>query len=879
MSELDRLQDAFLKADALAQQGDAQAKADAKMFADEIRRLQAAGGSSAPKGPGFMAQLNTGIAETAGGIVDLLNPFDQPLYEGAPSTGSAVTGVRNVMDKAGIRTTDAPPQTIVEGVGRGAGNAAGAIVPVGKAVDIATKAPGMVGQVARTIAPGMFSKGGVAAEVTAGGLAGGAMEGAEQAGAPPWVQAVAGLVGGMAVPVVGSALNASGRIIGRGAQVMPVTGAIMQGGRDIMRAVAPMSKAGAMEVAKKRLQDLAGGPQRADELARMIDPNDFLARTPAEQTGDPNLLGLQRAAAEESPLLRERLASRDAETRARAEAEIKGMGGEVKDAKAFFATRIKDFKSALSSKIDEAIKMGDEGLQGVAPYAAETTNSSAMVGKIKSELDAQLKTENDLWRSIPMGVKLEMKATRAAIDDIIKSTPWAQRRDIPADLQAVLDPKGPLGEAASGAELHGLYSEMRRIARSAMAGTNQNKNTARIANDVAEAILKDLGAIDASSEIGRKINEARAFSRALHETFDTGAVGRILQRTIDGDERIPSDAALARTVGRGGASAVADENSIVGAAPSTREEISDYMRGRFMDAAVDATGKFTPARAATFLRDNREMLAKYPELSAELRRALSSRSAADTFAAKTEARLKLADQSAAADFNKSQDALLSILKAEDPAQAARSVAATARKDKTGKALAGVKGAFTDFMIGKAGTDAGLSGEKLTALLKDGRTRVAIRQIFGNVEAERIETIAKALAKAEAPTANVGQVIDSPANRLLEYVVRITAARVGGQAGGGTLGGSMQTANIAQERARAILRGMTNNAARQMLMDAMEDPELYRTLLMSPQAIAASKTAQSRLVPYLAGTAAATGSDDRFVAKDAYGRPLPKPEYK
>ena len=41
MSDLDRLQDAFMKADALAQQGDEQAKADATLFAQEIRRLQA----------------------------------------------------------------------------------------------------------------------------------------------------------------------------------------------------------------------------------------------------------------------------------------------------------------------------------------------------------------------------------------------------------------------------------------------------------------------------------------------------------------------------------------------------------------------------------------------------------------------------------------------------------------------------------------------------------------------------------------------------------------------------------------------------------------------------------------------------------------------
>ena len=53
-----------------------------------------------------------------------------------------------------------------------------------------------------------------------------------------------------------------------------------------------------------------------------------------------------------------------------------------------------------------------------------------------------------------------------------------------------------------------------------MAGNDQNKNRARIANEVAEAVLKDLGAVDASTEAGRAINQAREFSAQMHETFD-----------------------------------------------------------------------------------------------------------------------------------------------------------------------------------------------------------------------------------------------------------------------------------------------------------------------------------------------------------------------
>ena len=68
MSELDRLQDGFMKADALAQQGDDQARADAALFAQEIRRIQSEGQPEVDESfvgeEGFMAQLNRGIAET-----------------------------------------------------------------------------------------------------------------------------------------------------------------------------------------------------------------------------------------------------------------------------------------------------------------------------------------------------------------------------------------------------------------------------------------------------------------------------------------------------------------------------------------------------------------------------------------------------------------------------------------------------------------------------------------------------------------------------------------------------------------------------------------------------------------------------------------------
>jgi hypothetical protein len=397
-----------------------------------------------------------------------------------------------------------------------------------------------------------------------------------------------------------------------------------------------------------------------------------------------------------------------------------------------------------------------------------------------------------------------------------------------------------------------------------MAGNDQNKNRARIANDIADAILEDLGAVGANSPAGKAINEARAFSRALHETFDQGAVGRILKRTIDGDETIAPETALARTVGRGGAAAVADDAGLRRATPEAAEEVSEYLRGRFVDGAFNADGTFSPRRAQEWMRSNRELLAQYPTLRQEFGRALQSRQSADAFAARAEARVKAVEASSATSrFSSGQeaDALSSILSADNPIRAARLVANAAAKDQSGRALAGVKGSFSDFLIGKAGTPEGLSGPKLVALLGDPRLASAMRQVFSDDEFKRLQWVARELAKVDGKAQDVGALMDSPANKLVDYAVRIVAARTGGQMGGGTMGGSLQTANIVTNRAREMLRGLTNDKARQLLMDAIEDPKLYRMLLMDPRSIVTQADARNTFARYIAGGASAGMTDE------------------
>lgn len=629
-----------------------------------------------------------------------------------------------------------------------------------------------------------------------------------------------------------------------------------------------MTEAGSRNVARDELQRIVGGPQRAAELGQGMRIDREFGLTPAQQSEDPGLLALERAAAEESPLLRERLVQQAATARIAGEAGLRDMGGDPDAARDFFSQRLRQVKASFEGRVDNVMRNATETVEGIVDRSMpEGAASSRMVAELKGELDDALQQERALWAAVPKAAAVETTETRALVRQLIDGTPWAQRRDIPGDLLEAFGENGAIGEQTDVQQLYGLYSEMRRVARSAMAGNDQNKNRARIANAVADAILVDLGAVDAETAIGRTINEARAFSRGLHETFDQGTVGRILKRTIDGDETMTPEGALRRTVGRGGPEGEVAAREIEDAAQAASTPITDYLRRDFVDKIVDPSGKFTPAAAKRWMRDNRDTLRRYPGLATELRRALTSREAADAFAVRAEARLKLAEDSAAARFTRGpiDKAVPSILGADSPAKAARAIRLSAARDRSGAAMAGVKGAFSDYLIGGAtARDGALSGARLTAVLNDPKMSAAIRQIFSGPEIARMRQIATALQRVEAAeaTPSAGAVINRPANRLVDIIARVGAARAGGQYAQGSMGGSLQTANIFAGRAQELVGRMTNARARELLIDAIEDPELMQTLLLdSGSARATSADVRRRLEPYFLGATSAAAGDD------------------
>ena len=163
------------------------------------------------------------------------------------------------------------------------------------------------------------------------------------------------------------------------------------------------------------------------------------------------------------------------------------------------------------------------------------------------------------------------------------------------------------------------------------------------------------------------------------------------------------------------------------------------------------------------------------------------------------------------------------------------------------------------IVGKAGTRNGLSSEELFGLISEKKTSQTLRRVFAPKEFANLARVARELRKLDAPRSNTPEVLNSPANQLIETIARIAAVKAAGNMHSGDAGESLQIANMASGRAKRFLRRLTNDRARQILVDAIEDPELMKVLRGGPCGLNVAKN-ERVLSRYLTGTVGAQQAD-------------------
>ncbi|MEM1364075.1 MAG: hypothetical protein AAGF94_20640, partial [Pseudomonadota bacterium] len=595
-------------------------------------------------------------------------------------------------------------------------------------------------------------------------------------------------------------------------------------------------------------------------LASRIDGENPLNLTPAQQTEDPNMLAVEKLAAQD-PVLREGLAQRRSDAQATAQTAITGNGS-PEAAQAFFESRRAAYAEALQAQADEALQQSADRVQGITSTRDPGRSGLEASNRLRNAFDTAKLEERSLWEAIPFDATVGTQNAKAVALRWQNELGRAGAEDMPNLASRLLLGDEAYGDVESVREIHRLYSKMREIARNDRAGNVTRQTRAKVADDIAEALLRDMGAVDGTTAVGQQINEARAFSAALHQTFDQGAPGRLLRMTSSGDQAIDPELSLTRTVGRGGTEGAVTSAQLESAGvPETI--LTDFIAGQFAKSATDAgTGAITLNGARRFMANNKELLKRYPELRGDIREAVKRRETAEQFAERVKARV-------AAEYDKRRsitarfidgspaDAVKTVLSSNSPTREARRLAREARTDKSGEALAGLKTAFSEHLIHQAmrtkGGEQTLRSDTLIDLLNTPKTKGALRAVYTEGELSRLRFIARELAKSEravASTPNIGDTLSgAQGSKIIEFFLRFQAVKNAPGAGGVR---DLQTSQMVSNRVRDAWRALSNDRASQLIAEAVTDPDLFRALLTQQSSPKLEERVLPRLFPYLVG---------------------------
>lgn len=826
---------------------------------DDAREMAALADQLKPKGvTHHMGFLNRGIANTLGGAVDLVNPFDNPAWGeiagGKFQTGSAREGLMSGMKAIGAEVSDREPETVMEHIMQGGGEAAGALPILLPALSQAAQAGGKIGTIAADAYQAITGRGfasagaGMATEVASGAAAEGAAEATKRAGGGDLAQVTAGvLAGGAVLPAVMGVARAGG-VMGS---------AVSAAMRRIRPAIAPFTQGGGRDIALQRVQGLVGD-ERAMEVGASIKGETELGLTPAQQTQDPGLLALERGVAKKDPIFAARLKAREEGGRERAEEIIRGLteGGDPAKTREFYQAQRSDFAAAMNAEVDNALMRASVARDGVTPVSSEMDNSLRVVEELQDAMKAARANERELWSLVPDDVLVSTEnATNVARE--IQSTLGAARvDDMPKEVADLLLGNNGLGQVTNMLEMRSLYSRLRELERVYSAGDAARPNFARIAGRVADAILVDYENINAGDNVAQIIATARAASAELNRTFRTGAVGRILQKTRGGAPRMEPETALEKTVGQRGASGDVSARQIEGAATSASPEIQDFLRSRFSESLMRPDGETVSiSRAQSWLRDNAEIVARYPQLKTEFEEAVRSTEAATSYSQKAQkwlAALNDPRRSATYQFiqRNPDEAITSALKSKDPVKQMGLLANAASKDTSGEAMDGLRAAVVDNIVSKS---ASMSGVDLMSYVN--KNNDALKRVLTPEQMGRIRVIARELVAQQGAAKGdaVAEISTQKPSKAISMMLRIQAASIGGQmAKARGAGGAIQIPGMFSARTQEVLEQITSDKAQAILMDAVDSPELMRDLLLDLRSVPNQKKFVARVSPYVFG---------------------------
>ena len=819
----------------------------------------------------FGRGANVGIAEALGAPVDLSNFLLSQVGLGSEEPVGGSKSIQRLFSFLDL--TPAPeepdPDTLAGSAGRLTGAGATLLLPFGAATRVTS-------QVARNLRPPPKTVAGrvmhqiaedalrrpkrfIAAEVAAGATAG-----------------TGGFIARELFPE-SEAASVIGELTGAVTPAAVITGvkltAMMLGAKVVRAMARTVTPTGGRTRAKERFEAVSRDPKQAVAELGGEDVLEGAALTPAQRTGDEGLLSLEKSVIESSEQLKAQADEQITQATVVIRQAIADLGEGVPvqrtvDTMEKARTYI---NFLLDTRLRVAARQADERIADLAPGASRREANLIAKEEIEKALEEANFQLGELFDAVPLEVVVSAKGSRDFLTKLVKKTPLAQREDIPTVAARLLgrDEQVPEGFeeafAAFGlastrftdrvpvAELQGLRSKLLETARTARSEGQFNR--ARIADEIAEAVLKDMGAeVDAvTGPAGAQLRLALDFAKDVKNRFNKGPVRRLLKPDPRGGETVATALTLEQTVGVGGPRARVEAEALVkavertGDVPALRGAVEDFLLDDFQRRAIRG-GKINPALAETFMARNQDILEDFPELASRLDdaiRAGDASLAAQKKAAGVARRLGDPKVSRAAVFLKepAQDGIKRAAKLPESEAGAVMVELVkeVRRDPTGDALRGLKTAFGDFLLEKTSstitTTAGdftVYGSVLKRLLeKPGSTKRMATELFDADELQRLDVIVETAVKVEkgikAKARPEGVIADAP-SRVFSTLAGVLGAWTGRQLKTGTIQAPGRMASFFE----AMLKKGTQDPARRLLTDAQQDEALFSALLHPPK---------------------------------------------
>lgn len=591
-----------------------------------------------------------------------------------------------------------------------------------------------------------------------------------------------------------------------------------------------LSGEGATERAANRIRETVGDIDKA--RIRAFDATE-LDLDPITATGDAGLLALEKAAIDQDPKLAARIATLTSKAMETARKKVVAGGDPQATVDFLDAAR----RSAAAKAQTEISKLG--------PDIDAVTAARSIRQSVEDSLRTAREAEREVWGKLPSKGQVDPSRIEGTFREVLADRSIAaDPEDIPAFIYTLLgkpDGKGGItkGAAVKTPELKVMKDFRSRLQQEIVterAKDAPNRNKLRILGKIEDSIY------DSLVEVSPEYKEAVDFSRQLNDKFTKGKIGDMLGYERTGELTTSAEGTLDFLMSGNKDDVRMGLRQLATASPESIPLVGEGIKNTFKTQAIDdVTGALNVRNANRFLQKNEHVLNEFPEIKDQIQRSVKAQRLVDELVgAPIGDRLStyIKNKSVAALYldgtpDKAMHRLVTAKNSEGAGAMMKQMVALTNQDPTGRATKGLKAAFGSYLLNHAETsDVNfLSGKKFMGMLA--HLGPAANQLYTKPELSRLFKIGTELSKIEArelSRATKGGVISDLPNKIIKIVGGTFASRAGAQLGAGTSGASLRTASIFTKEFNEILGRLTNDGAEQILMKAVEDPVVLKTLL-------------------------------------------------